>query len=257
MGLSASARDLVIRTLIGEAARDDPRQHGLGRPCAQEPRRFRPLRRPVQRRPLQYDQGAEAVLDAERRHRQFRRDDLAQRPAAISAPARSPTRCSAARSPTTPVGPTIITRRAACRAGGRRLGDRVRRRATIGGQHFYKLGLSASDATSQGTPPLGRSGRNRGSGRSSIGRTARRREACGVERDSSAPRDAKSMLGKNEVPDHDEIMKYLHDGGQDLDPHKLAWCASFVSAIAAEGRPVPTQVAAGSLQAAARTRATI
>ena len=56
------------------------------------------------------------------------------------------------------------------------------------------------------------------------------------------------MLGKNEVPDHDEIMKYLHDGGQDLDPHKLAWCASFVSAtLQKAGLPVPTQVAKGSL----------
>ena len=56
------------------------------------------------------------------------------------------------------------------------------------------------------------------------------------------------MLGKNEVPDHDEIVKYLHDGGQDLDPHKLAWCASFVSAtLQKAGLPVPTQVAKGSL----------
>ena len=51
------------------------------------------------------------------------------------------------------------------------------------------------------------------------------------------------MLGKNEVPNRSEIMSYLHDGGQDLDPHKLAWCAAFVSAsLQKAGLPVPTQV---------------
>jgi len=55
--------------------------------------------------------------------------------------------------------------------------------------------------------------------------------------------DAKSMLGKNEVPDRSEIQSYLRDGGQDLDPHKLAWCAAFVSAsLQKAGLPVPTQV---------------
>jgi hypothetical protein len=54
---------------------------------------------------------------------------------------------------------------------------------------------------------------------------------------------AKSMLGKNEVPDREEIQSYLHDGGQDLDPHKLAWCAAFVSAsLQKAGLPVPTHV---------------
>jgi hypothetical protein len=54
---------------------------------------------------------------------------------------------------------------------------------------------------------------------------------------------AKGMLGKNEVPDHGEIMQYLHGGGQELDPHKSAWCAAFVSAsLQKAGLPVPTQV---------------
>ncbi|HEX5211640.1 MAG TPA: hypothetical protein VFW22_07895 [Pseudolabrys sp.] len=60
---------------------------------------------------------------------------------------------------------------------------------------------------------------------------------------SVALSDAKSMLGKNEAPNRSEIMQYLHDGGQDLDPHKLAWCAAFVSAsLQKAGLPVPTQV---------------
>ena len=51
------------------------------------------------------------------------------------------------------------------------------------------------------------------------------------------------MLGKNEVPNHAEIQSYLRDGGQDLDPHKVAWCAAFVSAsLQKAGLPVPTQV---------------
>jgi hypothetical protein len=55
--------------------------------------------------------------------------------------------------------------------------------------------------------------------------------------------DAKSMLGKNEVPDHAELADYLRTGGQNLDPHKLAWCAAFVSAsLQKAGLPVPTQV---------------
>ena len=60
---------------------------------------------------------------------------------------------------------------------------------------------------------------------------------------NTALTSAKSMLGKNEVPNHAEIQSYLHDGGQDLDPHKLAWCAAFVSAsLQKAGLPVPTQV---------------
>ena len=141
--------------------------------------------------------------------------------------------------------------------------------ATIGGQHFYKLGLSASDATNFGhtsapaievmrrplpfdatcraglipfdaatvapAPPL-----------AAMPDAAK---PAAVNAISTALADAKSMLGKNEVPNHDEIMSYLHDGGQDLDPHKLAWCASFVSAsLQKAGLPVPTQVAKGSLQ---------
>jgi hypothetical protein len=55
--------------------------------------------------------------------------------------------------------------------------------------------------------------------------------------------DAKSMLGKNEVPNRSEIQAYLKNGGQDLDPHKLAWCAAFVSSsLQQAGLPVPTQV---------------
>ena len=64
---------------------------------------------------------------------------------------------------------------------------------------------------------------------------------------NAALASAKSMLGKNEVPNRDEIQSYLHDGGQDLDPHKLAWCAAFVSAsLHKAGLPVPTQVVKGS-----------
>jgi hypothetical protein len=60
---------------------------------------------------------------------------------------------------------------------------------------------------------------------------------------NNAVASAKSMLGKNEVPNHAELQSYLHDGGQDLDPHKLAWCAAFVSAsLQKAGLPVPTQV---------------
>jgi hypothetical protein len=113
--------------------------------------------------------------------------------------------------------------------------------ATIGGQHFYKLGLGASDATNFGhtsapaigTPPLAPLGDAQPQAHAAI---------------ADALAAARRMLGKNEVPDHNEIMKYLHDGGQDLDPHKLAWCASFVSAtLQKAGLPVPTQVAKGSL----------
>jgi hypothetical protein len=51
------------------------------------------------------------------------------------------------------------------------------------------------------------------------------------------------MLGKNEVPNNAELQSYLRDGGQNLDPHKLAWCAAFVSAsLQRAGLPVPTQV---------------
>ncbi len=58
---------------------------------------------------------------------------------------------------------------------------------------------------------------------------------------------AKSMLGKNEVPDQEDIKSYLHDGGQDLDPHTAAWCAAFVSSsLQRAGLPVPTQVIKGS-----------
>ena len=60
---------------------------------------------------------------------------------------------------------------------------------------------------------------------------------------NNAVASAKSMLGKNEVPNHAELQSYLRDGGQDLDPHKLAWCAAFVSAsLQKAGLPVPTQV---------------
>ena len=60
---------------------------------------------------------------------------------------------------------------------------------------------------------------------------------------NNALASAKGMLGKNEVPNHAEIQSYLRDGGQDLDPHKLAWCAAFVSAsLQKAGLPVPTQV---------------
>ena len=59
--------------------------------------------------------------------------------------------------------------------------------------------------------------------------------------------DAKTMLGKNEVPNRSELQQYLQDGGEDLDPHKLAWCAAFVSAsLQKAGLPVPTQVVKGS-----------
>lgn len=59
--------------------------------------------------------------------------------------------------------------------------------------------------------------------------------------------NARSMLGKNEVPNHAELQQYLQDGGQDLDPHKVAWCAAFVSAsLQKAGLPVPTQVVKGS-----------
>jgi spore germination cell wall hydrolase CwlJ-like protein len=64
---------------------------------------------------------------------------------------------------------------------------------------------------------------------------------------NAALADARSMLGKNEVPNHAELQSYLRDGGQDLDPHKLAWCAAFVSAsLNKAGLPVPTQVVKGS-----------
>ena len=64
---------------------------------------------------------------------------------------------------------------------------------------------------------------------------------------SSALNNAKSMLGKNEVPNHDEVMTYLKDGGQDLDPHKSAWCAAFVSAsLKKAGLPVPDVVRPGT-----------
>ena len=54
---------------------------------------------------------------------------------------------------------------------------------------------------------------------------------------------AKSMLGKNEVPDNRELQDYLRTGGENLDPHKVAWCAAFVSAsLQKAGLPVPTQV---------------
>jgi hypothetical protein len=60
---------------------------------------------------------------------------------------------------------------------------------------------------------------------------------------NNAVASAKTMLGKNEVPNHAELQSYLRDGGQDLDPHKVAWCAAFVSAsLQKAGLPVPTQV---------------
>jgi hypothetical protein len=64
---------------------------------------------------------------------------------------------------------------------------------------------------------------------------------------SKALDSAKTMLGKNEVPDRQAIMDYLHNGGQDLDPHQSAWCASFVSAsLQKAGLPIPTTVIPGS-----------
>ena len=109
--------------------------------------------------------------------------------------------------------------------------------ATIGGQHFYKLGLSGDDATSQGhtsapaigTPPI-----------ASVG-------AAGAGAISRAVADAHALLGKNEVPDHDMLADYLKTGGQNLDPHQSAWCAAFVSAsLQREGLPVPGKVVADS-----------
>ena len=44
------------------------------------------------------------------------------------------------------------------------------------------------------------------------------RAAGGERRSGERPIDAR----QNGVPNHVEIMKYVHEGGQDLDPHKLA-----------------------------------
>lgn len=64
---------------------------------------------------------------------------------------------------------------------------------------------------------------------------------------NDALNDAKSLLGKNEVPDRAEIKQFLADGGQDLDPHKSAWCAAFVSAaLHKHGLPIPDVVRPGT-----------
>jgi hypothetical protein len=113
----------------------------------------------------------------------------------------------------------------------------------IGSQIFFRLPLTASNTagtavTSPSTvgqgqqpaaaPPLDAFGGNKPLANQAV---------------SNALASAKTMLGKNEVPDHTELMQYLHDGGQDLDPHKVAWCAAFVSAsLQKAGLPVPTQV---------------
>jgi N-acetylmuramoyl-L-alanine amidase len=116
--------------------------------------------------------------------------------------------------------------------------------ATIGGHYFYKLPLTASNtAGSAVTSPsmVGVGGATSAPAAAPIttaGSAPETRQAV-----NAALASARTMLGKNEVPDHDELMSYLHDGGQDLDPHKVAWCAAFVSAaLQKAGLPVPTQV---------------
>jgi hypothetical protein len=116
--------------------------------------------------------------------------------------------------------------------------------ATIGGHLFYKIPLTASNTA--GTAVTGPSSVGMGSGPPLAPLGNAQPQAHAAIADALAA--ARRMLGKNEVPDREEIIKYLHDGGQDLDPHKLAWCASFVSAtLQRAGLPVPTQVAKGSL----------
>jgi N-acetylmuramoyl-L-alanine amidase len=116
--------------------------------------------------------------------------------------------------------------------------------ATIGGHLFYKMPLTASNTA--GTAVTGPSSVGMGSGPPLAPLGDAQPQAHAAIADALAA--ARRMLGKNEVPDREEIIKYLHDGGQDLDPHKLAWCASFVSAtLQRAGLPVPTQVAKGSL----------
>ena len=120
----------------------------------------------------------------------------------------------------------------------------------IGAHKFMKLALNQSNTA--GTAAISPSTVGQGQSTPAAPPLATMPDAAkpaAVNAISTALADAKSMLGKNEVPNHDEIMSYLHDGGQDLDPHKLAWCASFVSAsLQKAGLPVPTQVVAGSLQ---------
>jgi hypothetical protein len=125
--------------------------------------------------------------------------------------------------------------------------------ATIGGQHFFKLGLSDSDAVNQGHtsagPIVGGGGSSGGGGASgsyaappiaSVG-------VAGAGAISRAVADAHALLGKNEVPDHDMLADYLKTGGQNLDPHQSAWCAAFVSAsLKREGLPVPGKIVADS-----------
>jgi N-acetylmuramoyl-L-alanine amidase len=119
--------------------------------------------------------------------------------------------------------------------------------ATIGGHYFYKLPLTASNTA--GTAVTGPSSVGMGASAAPAAPATPPLTALGNDKPAgqqavtAALANAKSMLGKNEVPDHDELMQYLHDGGQDLDPHKLAWCAAFVSAsLQKAGLPVPTQV---------------
>ena len=116
--------------------------------------------------------------------------------------------------------------------------------ATIGGHYFYKLPLSAANTAGTYNPAVITGPAMGGAPLAPLG--AAQPQAHAAISDALAA--ARRMLGKNEVPDRAEIIKYLHDGGQDLDPHKLAWCASFVSAtLQKAGLPVPTQVAKGSL----------
>ena len=111
----------------------------------------------------------------------------------------------------------------------------------IGTQIFYKLPLTASEVT--GTPAAPAGGAPAAPPLAALG--AAEPQAANVIGNALA--SARTMLGKNEVPDRSEIISYLHNGGQDLDPHKVAWCAAFVSAtLQKAGLPVPTQVVKGS-----------
>ena len=120
--------------------------------------------------------------------------------------------------------------------------------ATIGGQHFFKLGLSGSDAINQGHTSAGPIGAPAAPASASplVGSSPASATAA-VGAVGRALADAHALLGKNEVPDHAALMDYLKTGGQNLDPHQSAWCAAFVSAsLAREGLPVPNKVVADS-----------
>ena len=254
MGLTPSARDLVARTIIGEAARGDRDSmisvaHVL-KNRADSGQYGDPFNGGLTNTGYQ---GAEAVLDVEfRRHsrvhgKMHRRPTIPgyQRIAAQIADevfsGRIPDNTSGADHYYAPGG----------MPGGRAPSWAIGQTptATIGGQHFYKLGLSASDATNTGHTSAPAIGTPAAAPAPPLATMPDAAKPAAVNAISTALSDAKSMLGKNEVPNHDEIMSYLHDGGQDLDPHKLAWCASFVSAsLQKAGLPVPTAVAKGSLQ---------